>query len=235
MKNPNEETNYMAEGAQNVQNEENKSKATVISAAAGVVGGVAAGVAGAALWPADAQAAEGEVLDADDLLVEKAEAPTVQPEVVHHTHVEHVNVVHVNEGPQGVVPEMEVSEYQQIVDAHGTHIADVATVEMGGEQVHIFDTDVNGEADVAWYDANRNQMIDEGEVIDVSQEHIQMNGLQNMAQHTSVSVYDEAPVDTVDPGVDYTASVDTHDMSSVDMGTDMPDYVNDADVDAFVG
>lgn len=237
MENQNEKTQFNEEynSIETPQNEEKRNNATVVSAAAGIAGGAAIGVGAAALWPNSAEAAEVEDVNTeDDVLIEKAEAPSVEPEVVTQTTVHHV---HIHHEPEPVhAPQAEVTEFAQVVDSEGNHVADMASVKVEGENIVYLDNDLNGEADIAWYDANHNQMVDEGEIVDVTDSHINMNTLQQAAANTTITVVDSNPEPVYDaPGIDYTADA-SHDLSvNTDMSNDMPDYVNDADVDSFVG
>ncbi|MCM1291479.1 MAG: hypothetical protein NC201_04155 [Prevotella sp.] len=228
--------NVNMEGAENEVVEEHgkkSSKATVVSAAAGVAGGIGAGIGAAALWPGEANAAEGEALNnEEDVLAEKAEAPEPVAEVVTHTTVHHVYVDHT--GDENVPPTetAEVLEYTHLVDGDGQHIGDMATVKEDGVHSVYMDTDLDGEANQRWTDVNNNFEIDEGEVVDVTNDHVSMNTFQNNAQSTNVAQINLEPEPT-EPVIDYTADAG-HDLS-MNNDMDMPDYVNDADVDSFVG
>lgn len=227
--------------------------ATVVSAAAGIGGGVAVGVGAAALWPNSADASE---IDENDF-INKAEAPqgdhTEQSTVVEHVNVHHGADVHHSAEVHHATPahieqpvepnvephvdpnQPEVVNYTHVVDESGNQLADVAQVRYGNEEIHYFDTDMNNEANVAWYDANHNLAMEEDEVVDVRDAHIKMSNFQEVSQHTDVHVFTNEEVQTYneiqDPGMDYT----TEAGSDIAMNDDMPDYVNDADVDSFIG
>lgn len=229
----------------NPQESRDSRKATVISATAGIAGGAALGVGAAAVYSATANAAETD----ESPLIEKAEAPIETPAAAPETHVEVHHHHHTTTPPQ---PQAEVVEYNMVIDENGNHIADMAQVNYRGDNIMYLDSDLNGEADSAWYDINRNQIIDEGEVVDVRDSHIAMNALkanaQNIAYVTtepdvnygedSAHIGQEGVVENTGndiSGIDYSQPTsDSADLSINTIDTDMPDYVNDADIDAFV-
>ena len=100
--------------------------------------------------------------------------------------------------------------YEQTGDQGQTMHAAVVNIE--GENVALVDQTGNGIADVAVCDANHNQVIEEGEVIDVSSEQIQMSTLEDqyVAQQQQEQMQQE-------------------DTFAYNAGDDQSDYTNDAD------
>jgi hypothetical protein len=84
---------------------------------------------------------------------------------------------------------------------------DVAVINAEGQPVLIVDADQNGYADVMASDMNNNGQLDEGEMVDISDEHIAMQPL-----HDAVYMGGE---------------------DSIAQNND-PDYINDANVDDYI-
>ena len=100
--------------------------------------------------------------------------------------------------------DIEVIGYDRIAADDGS-IRDVAVVSAGGNEIAFIDVDLDGEADFIMCDANQNQVIDDGELVDVQGEGISMQPLQDAAGFDPLFAQN-----------------------------DLPDYVNDADVDSFM-
>lgn len=208
----------------------------VAGAAAGVATGVAGGLGAAMAFSADASAAE---IENEDVLDEETAAPAMEAEVVsaqpapnvhHEESVYEVETAQV--GQTHVVPpetEVEVVAYETVTDDAG-NIADVAAVRVDDTMALFVDADNNGYADVVAVDENRNGNFEDNEIHDISGENISMGTFQaayqqqhpeenyGLAQQTQASAPEE------DPMVNNVAYEPT----------DMPDYVNDADTDAFM-
>lgn len=103
-------------------------------------------------------------------------------------------------------PEIEVVSYETVTSEDGSQM-DVAVVNAQGQPVIIADVDQNGYADVMASDLNNNGQLDNGEIVDVSDQNIAMQPLQEAANMG---------------GNDMIAQ--TNDI----------DYVNDANVDDYI-
>lgn len=101
-------------------------------------------------------------------------------------------------------PEVEVLAYDRITNEDGSQM-DLAVVNVGGNEVGVLDADLDGEADVLICDVNQNGMIEDGEYEVVQGQGIAMQPLQDAAGFTP----------------EYAQN-------------DLPDYVNDADVDPYM-
>lgn len=104
-------------------------------------------------------------------------------------------------------PEVEVLSYETVANEDGS-MMDIAVVHADGQDVMFADIDQNGLADVMAADQNLNGQLDDGEVFDVSDEHILMQPLQDAAD--------------VGGGEDLLAQADD------------VDYFNDANVDDYI-
>lgn len=96
----------------------------------------------------------------------------------------------------------------------GEHDSIIGSASVNGQAVYFIDVDgQDNEFELMVTDANGNQQIDEGEVVDISDQHMSVSHFEEMAQanHTSDTDNDDTPVQ-------YYAN-----------NEDLPDYVNDAD------
>lgn len=103
-------------------------------------------------------------------------------------------------------PEIEVVSYETVTSEDGTPM-DVAVVNAQGQAVIIADVDQNGYADVMASDLNNNGLLEEGEILDVSNQNIAMQPLQaaaNMGGNNMIAQTDDV------------------------------DYINDANVDDYM-
>ena len=80
--------------------------------------------------------------------------------------------------PEG--PEIEVVSYETVTNEDGSQM-DVAVVNAQGQTVMIADVDQNGVADVMAADLNNNGQLDNGEIVDISEQNIAMQPLQEAA------------------------------------------------------
>lgn len=101
-------------------------------------------------------------------------------------------------------PEVEVVAYERMTDENGNQ-ADLAVISVDGSEVGILDADLDGEADLLMADLNQNGMIEEGECEVVQGQGLSMQPLQDAAG-----------------------------FSPLYAQNDLPDYVNDADVDTYM-
>lgn len=127
----------------------------------------------------------------------------------HYTDVAQQNLNHINDGDGGDVIDEEDIEVR-LVDIGSTDINEdgirenACILDISGNEVIIVDVDNDGYADIAIHDANDNGYIDEGETLNISEEGMEMP--------------DESDLPT-----DNLAATDN----------DLPDYMNDANVDLF--
>ena len=87
------------------------------------------------------------------------------------------------EEPGGITPEepeIEVVSYDTVTNEDGSQM-DVAVVNAQGQAVMIADVDQNGIADVMAADINNNGQLDDGEIVDISDQNIVMQPLQEAA------------------------------------------------------
>lgn len=107
-------------------------------------------------------------------------------------------------GPLVHEPEVEVVGYDRLTDEDGSQI-DIAVLNVDGDEVGVLDANLDGEADLLINDANQDGVIDEGETQIVQGEGIAMQPFQ----------------DAVGFDPQYAQN-------------DIPDYVNNADVDTYM-
>ena len=104
------------------------------------------------------------------------------------------------------VSEIEVVSYETVTNEDGSQI-DVAVVNAQGQAVMIADVDQNGVADIMASDLNYNGQLDNGEIVDVSDQNIAMQPLQDAANMNGNNMVAQ---------------------------TGEPDYINDANVDDYI-
>lgn len=110
-------------------------------------------------------------------------------------------------------PEVEIIGVEH-ANIDGEHDSIIGTANVNGEAVYFIDIDgQDDEFELAVSDSNGNQQIDEGEVVDISEQHMSVSQFEQMAQANETNHNNE----NEDP-VQYYANND-----------DLPDYVNDAD------
>ena len=102
--------------------------------------------------------------------------------------------------------EIEVVSYETVTNEDGSQI-DVAVVNAQGQAVMIADVDQNGVADIMAADLNNNGQLDNGEIVDVSDQNIAMQPLQDAANMNGNNMVAQ---------------------------TGEPDYINDANVDDYI-
>ena len=102
--------------------------------------------------------------------------------------------------------EIEVVSYETVTNEDGSQI-DVAVVNAQGQSVMIADVDQNGVADIMASDLNYNGQLDNGEIVDVSDQNIAMQPLQDAANMNGNNMVAQ---------------------------TGEPDYINDANVDDYI-
>lgn len=184
-------------------------------------------------FSADASAAE---IENEEVLDEETAAPAMEAEVVsaqpaadvHHSEPSYeVERAHVT--PPETEPEVEVLAYETVIDEDG-NMADVAAVRVDDTTALFVDADNNGYADVVAIDENRNGNFEDNEIHDISHENVSMGTFQAAYQQQhpeenyGIAQQTQTPSSAEDPMVNDVAYEPT----------DMPDYVNDADTDAFM-
>ena len=102
--------------------------------------------------------------------------------------------------------EIEVVSYETVTNEDGSQI-DVAVVNAQGQAVMIADVDQNGVADIMASDLNYNGQLENGEIVDVSDQNIAMQPLQDAANMNGNNMVAQ---------------------------TGEPDYINDANVDDYI-
>lgn len=196
------------------QNEVKKNVATGASTAAGATIGV---VIGAAVTPNSAEAAEVEVSNETPQPTPTSQPqpepikpepqPAHQPDPNPEKPVD-LKPTPVEPEPKPVThdpdPEVEVLSYDRVTNDDGSQM-DVAVLNVNGNEVGVIDATLNGEADALVFDANQNGVIEDGEIENVQGQGISMLPLQEAAGF--------------DPQF---------------AQNDLPDYVNDADVDTYM-
>lgn len=108
--------------------------------------------------------------------------------------------------PQPAVPDVQIVDYQTVVNDNGTPV-DVAVLTVDGHQGVAVDYNQTGEIDVVAVDLNDNDQLDNGEAAYVADQHIPMEPLREAFEDSSLN-----------------------DVAQDDGG----DYVNDGDVDAYM-
>lgn len=106
--------------------------------------------------------------------------------------------------PEPANNEVEVLSFERVIDTSGSPM-DVAILNVEGQQLHLIDADLDGVADFVGADLNNNQIIETSEIEDISSQGILMEPYRQAAIINSQYAQD-----------------------------DLPDYVNNADVDTFM-
>lgn len=144
-------------------------------------------------------------LTADAEEIQKPEIPGNQNHEPQHGHEQNPPVTEPGkETPVTGPDEVEVVGYDRIDTQDGGQI-DLAVVNYNGNEVGIIDLNLDGEADVMVCDVNNDGVIDENEVIDIHGQGLAMEPLQDAAG-----------------------------FSPLYAQNDLPDYVNDAEVDTYM-
>ncbi len=186
--------------------------ATGASSAAGAVAGV---VIGAAISPTEAQAqetSEPEIIDVipptDQTAHQMNSTPSETQEQTNNLHTTSVETTTSPETPSGSTEqsddEIQVLSYDRISDDSGNQV-DLAVVSVNGQEVGVVDANLDGRADIMMSDVNNDGVIQENEIIDVHEQDIAMQPFQESAGFNPEFAQN-----------------------------DLPDYVNDADVDSYM-
>lgn len=187
----------------------NEVKKNVTIGASTVAGATAGIVIGAAVSPSSAEAAE-VVTPESTPQSTPASRPTTQP--VQEPETQGPQNPETPETPQppkqepptGVEPEVEVVGYDRVTNEDGSQM-DIAVLNVNGNEVGVIDADLDGEADALVCDINQNGVIEDGEIEIVQGQGIAMQPFQDAAGFNPQYAQN-----------------------------DLPDYVNDADVDTYM-
>lgn len=187
------------------KNEVKKNVATGASTAAGATAGV---VIGAAIAPNSAEAAEvvtPEPAPTPSPAPQPSPEPTPTP-APKPTPQPQPELVPVTPEPPtpGPETEVEVLGYDRVTNEDGSQM-DIAVLNVNGNEVGVIDANLDGEADALMCDLNHNGVIEEGEMEIVQGQGIAMQPLQDAAGFNPQFAQN-----------------------------DLPDYVNDADVDTYM-
>lgn len=106
--------------------------------------------------------------------------------------------------PEKPVDEIEVVSYDRVTNEDGSQM-DVAVLNVNGNEVGVVDVNLDGEADVIICDANQNGVIEDGEMENIQEQGVAMQPFQDAAGFNPQYAQN-----------------------------DLPDYVNDADVDTYM-
>ncbi len=176
-----------------------------VATGASTAAGATAGVAiGAALSPETATAQEEVTLEP---VSQSAPGPKPTPQPEPSTpEPEKTEPQKPEPTPQPEKPadEVEVIGYDRVTNEDGSQM-DVAVLNVNGNEVGVVDVTLNGEADAIICDANQNGVIEEGEMQIVQGEGIAMQPFADAAGFNPQYAQN-----------------------------DLPDYVNDADVDTYM-
>lgn len=178
--------------------ENSQLKSNVISGISSTAGAVA-GVVGGSMVTAEVNAAEMPEVTAEEQEVEvvSAEPSRTSGNQSHHEEQPAVEQPEpVNPEPQKPDPvasepslvtpepidgdEIQVLSYDTITDNDGNEM-DVAVVSASGQEIIIADVDQNGTADLMASDLNSNGQLEENEIVDVSEDNIDMQPLEEAA------------------------------------------------------
>lgn len=184
----------------------NEVKKNVATGASTAAGATAGVVIGAAIAPNSAEAAE-VVTPEPTPAPSPAPQPTPEPTPAPKpTPQPQPEPVPVTpESPTpGPEPEVEVLGYDRVTNEDGSQM-DIAVLNVNGNEVGVIDANLDGEADALVCDINQNGVIEEGEMEIVQGQGIAMQPFQDAAGFNPQFAQN-----------------------------DLPDYVNDADVDTYM-
>lgn len=186
-----------------MEKKERKIKGNVATGASSIAG-AAVGVVGANVIAQEVNAAE--VTEQEEITTQP-EREEVVAETIHQDENHDEPVIQPDPEPISADPQVEVLSYEPVTNEDGTQ-ADIAVVAVDGQLVAIGDLDGDEMADVMASDINQNGVIENNEVIDISNEDISMEPFRQEAEMGGDDLY----------------------LAS----NDGQDYVNDANVDAYM-
>lgn len=127
--------------------------------------------------------------------------------------------------------EVEVLDYQRVLGEDG-HTQDVAVVNIEGSEVNVIDYNLDGFADIIVGDFNQDGVIENSEIQNVEGMGLDMQPLQESIGFDHTLAHDpNLGSDSVNFINDDPFLTDGNDMMA---DNDLPDYVNDADIDSFM-
>lgn len=202
----------------NIMNNKTKNevKKNVVTGASTATGATAGVIIGAALSPEKVQASE--VNDTEHTSqptpatkptpqpqqTVESEPTPAEPEKQEVQEPESTQPAPTQSEPEKPIDDVEVVGYDRVTNDDGSQM-DVAVLNVNGNEVGIVDVNLDGEADVIVCDANQNGAIEDGEMENVQGQGIAMQPLQDAAGFNPQFAEN-----------------------------DLPDYVNDADVDTYM-
>lgn len=203
----------------------------IATGASSITGAIAGAAIGAAVIPnkAEAHTTESQEVETEKVEIKvevvtteenpqhttsSASTPSYTPHTTHQQvaetyhqpqpHVSSTNYEIHNEQVKETEPEVEVVGYERMTYEDGSQM-DVAVMKVNGVELDIIDCDLDGQADFIMCDENQNGELDPGEVQNV------------MGQ-----------------GIDMQPFADEAGFNPLYAQNDLPDYVNDADVDTYL-
>ncbi len=180
-------------------------KKNVVTGASTVAGATAGVVIGAAITPDSAVAAE---IETPEITSQTAQAPKPVSQPISQSEPELAKPEPIT--PEPITPEphqtdeVEVVGYDRVANKDGSRM-DIAMLNAESNGVGVIDANLDGEADALICDLNQNGVIDEGEIEIVQDQGIAMQPFADAAGFNSQFAQNE-----------------------------LPDYVNDADVDTYM-
>lgn len=188
-------------------------KENVATGASSAVGAASGVVIGATITPESANASEIPSDEIDVVTDNSTNSEANQTEIIDNQQIGEETVEVVDSVPNAAntpiaetrnEPDVEMVGYERATNDDGSQI-DIAVVKIDGQEVGFIDADMDGRADFIASDLNGNGQMDEGEVAYIADQNIGMQQFQDAA-----------------------------DFNPLYAQNDMPDYVNDADVDTYM-
>lgn len=183
----------------------NEVKKNVATGASTAAGATAGVVIGAAITPSNAEAAE---VITPDPTPQPAPTPNPTPQTTPEPTPTPEPAPTPRPKPEpptpGPEPEVEVLGYDRVTNEDGSRM-DIAVLNVNGNEVGVIDANLDGEADALVCDINQNGVIEDGEMEIVQGQGIAMQPFQDVVGFNPQFAQN-----------------------------DLPDYVNDADVDTYM-
>ncbi|MCH5311616.1 MAG: hypothetical protein J1E57_06635 [Prevotella sp.] len=186
------------------KNEVKKNVATGVSTATGATAGV---IIGAAVTPSTAEAHKVITTEPEPQPTPAPHTPSPKPESEPQPKPEPIpqpNPEPPTPGPEPEPTDIEVLSYDRVTNEDGSQM-DIAVLNVNGNEVGVIDVNLDGEADALVCDLNQNGVIEDGEMEIVQGQGIEMQPLADAAGFNPQFAQN-----------------------------DLPDYVNDADVDTYM-
>lgn len=186
------------------KNEVKKNVATGVSTATGATAGV---IIGAAVTPSTAEAHEVITTEPEPQPTPAPHTPSPKPDSEPQPKPEPIpqpSPEPPTPGPEPEPTDVEVLSYDRVTNEDGSQM-DIAVLNVNGNEVGVIDANLDGEADALVCDLNQNGVIEDGEIEIVQGQGIEMQPLADAAGFNPQFAHN-----------------------------DLPDYVNDADVDTYM-